>query len=250
MEAPDPPDSAVIKREHGTLIWREDHPEAGPVVAKRYRHRTRWAALRERLTRFRVEREYHRLRYLDRAGIPVTEPLGWNHGHSSREGFHETLVMREVADAVPLDRFLRATDKTPDLAPLYRILRDLHEAGFCHQTFYTQNVLIRPDAPPGEAYVLLDVPRSWIFPESIVGSSMARYDLLDLTLRIEAAGVPSAKIPLEAYGLTTADRRWWQRHRDRNPAVKRARLRRDLVARLRWGGGWLVSPLRRGSDRS
>ncbi|MGB7218214.1 MAG: lipopolysaccharide kinase InaA family protein, partial [Vicinamibacterales bacterium] len=149
----DPPEASVIKREERTLIWREVRPGGDHVVVKLYRKRSAGSALRSRIMRFRTEREYRRLRHLQRWGIPCTEPLGWGAGWSREHGFHEVLLMREVPNALPLRDHLKAAldgQGKPGLAsvpldPLFRIVRRMHESGFCNQTLYARNVLVNRD---------------------------------------------------------------------------------------------------------
>jgi tRNA A-37 threonylcarbamoyl transferase component Bud32 len=241
----DPPGHAVIKREERVVVWRETRPDGERTVVKLYRRRGRLGALRSRLTRFRAEREFRRLRHLVRWGVPCTVPLAWSHGHSPEHGYHEVLVMREVPNAVQLEQHLREREGRVPLAPLFRIVRRMHESGFCNQTLYAYNVLVSRDAEPGEEFFLADVPRSWTFPRSIVGTGMALFDLLDLTVEVEEAGVAPAAVPLEAYGLGETGMRWWARHAGEDPRTKRTRAVRDALARVRWAAAWGLRVRRR-----
>jgi hypothetical protein len=81
-----PPEAALLKREPGTLVWRETRADGVRMVAKLYRRRGLFTFLRSRAFRFRAEREFRRLRHLQRAGIPCTEPLGWTAGRSEEHG--------------------------------------------------------------------------------------------------------------------------------------------------------------------
>ena len=234
----DPPEEAVLKRETGTVIWVETRPGGERTVVKLYRKRGAGPASRARITRFRAEREYRRLRHLQRWNIPCTEPLSWGAGWSTDHGFHEVLVMREVPNAVELREYVR-TEGIP-LAPLYQMVRRMHESGLCNQTLYARNVLVSRDAPPGEGYVIADIPRSWTFPQSIVGTDMALYDLLDLTAELEKIGVPRKAIPLDAYGLDERAEKWWAKAQKRNSRAKLRRLARDARARVRWASAWAL----------
>lgn len=233
-----PPEAMILKREARTLVWRERRPDGTAIVVKLYRKRGLITVLRSRLLRFRTEREYRRLRHLQRSGIPCTEALAWGAGWSTEHGRHEILVMREVPHAVELGQYLKEGGVAP-LDPLYQIVRKMHESGFCCQTLYLRNVLLNRDAAPGEGYFLSDVPRSWTFPGSLVGSELALYDLFDLTFELEALGIPIDSIPLEAYGLDAEARIWWDRVRQKgDPRTKATRRLRDLKARLRWAVSW------------
>jgi hypothetical protein len=125
-----------------------------------------------------------------------------------------------------------------DLDPLYRVVRQMHESGFCNQTLYAGNVLVSRQAAPGGQYFLSDVPRSWTFPRSLVGTRLALWDLLDLEITIGWAGGSVGDSALAAYGLdaASADRR--AREIGHDSTTKRRRLVRDLVARLCWTGAW------------
>jgi hypothetical protein len=235
----------MLKRETGTLIWRETGADGRPTVVKVYRRRGVVSAARSALFRFRVEREHRRLEHLLRHGVPCTEPMGWAHGYSRAHGFHEVLVTAEVAGAVPLDVFLAAGAVEPwTLAPLFRLVRRMHESGLCHQALYASNILVRPGVAPENRYVIADLPRSWTFPGSIVGTSMAALDVLDLAYTIVEAGVPMDAVPVEAYGRAGLAARHWTAdgaetlRRGRGARTKRARAWRDLGARLRWARAW------------
>jgi hypothetical protein len=235
----------MLKRETSTLIWRETGADGRPTVVKLYRRRGVVLAARSALFRFRVEREHRRLEHMLRHGVPCTEPMGWAHGYSRAHGFHEVLVTAEVAGAVPLDAFLVAGAVEPwTLAPLFRLVRCMHESGLCHQALYASNILVGPGVVPENRYVIADLPRSWTFPGSIVGTAMAALDVLDLVYTIVEAGVPMEAVPVEAYGsdgLTT--HRWATDggetvRRGHEARTKGSRARRDLAARLRWAGAW------------
>jgi tRNA A-37 threonylcarbamoyl transferase component Bud32 len=234
----DPPDHAVLKREEGTIVWREADGDGRALVVKLYRRRGAWNALRGRVTCFRTEREHQRLRHLERWGVPCTPPLAWAAGRSPEHGYHEVLVMGEVPHVVDLGAFVRQAEGDIDLAPLFRIVRRMHEAGFCHQTLYPGNILVKRGAPPEEAYVMCDVPRSWVFPRSIVGTSMARYDLLDLATRLIGMGVPADRIALAAYGPMPGGPDLTLLLAGPDPTTKLRRLIRDGSARIRWALAW------------
>lgn len=238
----DPSEEAFLKWEEGTWIWREEH-DGEPVVIKMYRLRSRWDALRGRVFSVRAIREHHRLRHLARWGIPCTEPLASAAGHCDQHGFHEVLVMREVPDALQLGEYIRTRGTDVDLAPLFRMVRRMHESGFCHQTLYPVNILARQGVAPEDAYVMSDVPRSWVFPGSIVGTPMAAGDLRDLAWGLMQEGVPPESLPLDAYGDTPGLDLGRELKSGRNPKTKRRRLVRDIDARLRWtlALGWLRS---------
>ena len=250
MKSLDPPEASVIKKEEHTVIWRETGQNGEALVVKLYRRRSAGSAFRARIMRFRAEREYRRLRHLERWGISCTAPLAWSAGWSPEHGFHEVLVMREVPNAAPLREHLLATPHTEvPLTPLFRMIRRMHESGFLNQTLYARNVLVDRDSPPGEGYAIADVPRAWTFPRSIVGTEMALWDVMDLAAELVRLGVPEASVPLDAYGLDERGRRWWQKARTRNSRGKLLRAARDVRARARWLVAWTLARMGGGTSK-
>jgi hypothetical protein len=236
-----------LKKERGTWIWREVGPDGRFRVVKLYRHRGLHNVLRSRATRFRAQREWSRLRHLVRWGVPCTAPLGWTHGYSCQHGYFEALVTLEVPDALSLDVYLKTEGAAAALAPLYRLARRMHDSGLCSQALYARNIVVQPRAPLEQRYSLSDLPRSWLFPGSITGTSMARSDLLDLTHSIRRAGIAPGEIPVEAYA--GEDERGHKqslarlRHMD-HAFGKWSRKRREARTRLRWLLGWALHPYR------
>ena len=235
-----PEPDAILKLEDRTVVWREGEVGGTGKVVKLYRRRGGITALRSRVFRFRTEREFRRLQHLARWGIPCTPPQGWAAGWTPEHGHHEILVMEEVEGAVELGLHL-AEGGAMDLAPLFQMVRRMHESGFCHQTLYAANVLVSNQGRPGGGdFVMCDVPRSWTFPRSILGTSMARYDLLDLAASLVEVGVPPTELSLEAYDLREGKRALDLLLAGKDPRGKRERALRDLAARARWAGAWLA----------
>jgi hypothetical protein len=236
-----------LKKERGTWIWREAGPDGRFRIVKLYRHRGFHNALRSRATRFRAQREWSRLRHLVRWDVPSVVPLGWTHGYSRDHGYFEALVTLEIPEAVPLDKYLKTDCHAASLAPLYRIVRRMHDSGLCSQTLYARNIVVQPGAPPDQRYSLLDLPRSWLFPGSIAGTSMARCDLLDLTRSIRLAGIAPGEIPVEAYARENegGHRQALAKLPHRNHAFgKWSRKGREARTRLRWLLAWALYPFR------
>jgi len=234
-----PGPNAILKLEDRTVVWREGEGGGTGKVVKLYRRRGGITALRSRVFRFRTEREFRRLQHLARWGIPCTPPQGWAAGWTPEHGHHEILVMEEVAGAVELGLHLAGGGEM-DLAPLFRIVRRMHESGFCHQTLYAANVLVSKGKPGGDAFVMCDVPRSWTFPRSILGTSMARHDLLDLAASLVEVGVPPTELPLLAYDAREGRLALDLLLGGADPRGKRKRSLRDLAARVRWAGAWMA----------
>lgn len=237
VESLHPGRRAILKLEDRTVVWRETGSAGTPVVVKLYRRRGGWTAFRSRIFRFRTEREFRRLRHLVRWNIPCTPPLGWAAGRSPEHGHHEILLMEEVPAARELGTYMGEYGSV-DLAPLFRMVRRMHESGFCHQTLYAANVLVVGEDPERASFVMCDVPRSWTFPQSIAGTSMARYDLLDLAASLVDAGVRPEALPLDAYDVQEGARVLQRLRGGEDPRGKRRRFLRDLMARVRWAGAW------------
>lgn len=242
----------ILKKEPGTLVWRTEGADGDPQVVKLYRHRSRFATLRGWLTTFRTQREYLRLRHLQGAGVACTTPLGWGEGYSAEDGFCQFLVMKEVPEALPLSEYAHGGRNGEGLDSLLRLVRSMHDSGFVHQTLYARNVLVATEARPDARFFLADVPRSWVFPASVVGTRAAWFDLLDLTRSLEDAGVDRRDVPLEAYGpldsmddpLPWPERLAWLRSAP-DARSKASRLFRDARARVRWTLEWLRAGWRR-----
>lgn len=236
-----------LKQERGTWVWREAGPDGRFRIVKLYRHRGLHNALRSRATRFRAQREWSRLRHLVRCGVPCAVPLGWTHGYSRDHGYYEALVTLEIPEAVPLDEYLKTDCHAASLAPLYRIVRRMHDSGLCSQTLYARNIMVQPGSPPDRRYTLLDLPRSWLFPGGLAGTSMAWCDLLDLTRSIRLAGIAPGKIPVEAYARENeaGHRQALAKLRHRDHAFGQwSRKRREARTRLRWLLAWALYPIR------
>ena len=179
---PSPAAEALLKNEPDTLIWAQDVGAERRAILKMYRHRGPITTLRERLFRFRVQREFEALHHLQWWGIPCSEPIAWAHGHSAEQGRFEILATWEVAEAKSLRAHWRTRRKPEtsswDLSPLYRNLRRMHESGMFHGVLHLRNVLAGRDDAGEQAFFIIDTPGALLYPGSIVGTTMALFDLL------------------------------------------------------------------------
>jgi hypothetical protein len=202
--SPSPSAGSLLKNEPDTLIWAEDVGAHRRAVLKMYRHRGPVTTLRERTFRFRVQREFEALSHLQRSNIPCSEPIAWAHGQSAEHGRFEILATWEIAGAQSLRSLAgltKAEDIRWDLSPLYRDLRRMHESGMFHGVLHLRNVLAGHDGTGERAFYIIDTPGAMLYPISIVGSSMARFDLLLFSSQaMRHLEMPAAQIPLEAYG--------------------------------------------------
>ncbi len=202
--SPSPTAGSLLKNEPDTLIWAQEVGAPRRAILKMYRHRGPITTWRERTFRFRVQREFDALTHLQSRGIPCSEPIAWAHGQSAEHGRFEILATWEVAEAQSLVALAAATKAENirwNLAPLYRDLRRMHESGMFHGVPHLRNVLAGRDAAGERAFYLIDTPGALLYPNSIVGTSMARFDLLLFSSQaLHHLELPAAQIPLEAYG--------------------------------------------------
>lgn len=194
-----PPGAAIIKDEDRTLIWLQTLPDGDRVVVKMYRHRNRIDFWRERLHRFRVQREFDALARMARYEVPCSEPVFWTYGRSPDNGRYEILVTREIADATPVrELILSGRDHTRDLdlRPLFQVVRRMHASGVYHGALNTRNVLLA-----GGRYYIIDPPRSLLHGGSIEGQFAAWADMLYLCHNLcHFSKRPPDTLPIEAYG--------------------------------------------------
>jgi hypothetical protein len=200
-----PAAGVVLKKDAGTIIWREALTDGTQAVIKLYR-RGLAGTWRGHLRSFRVENEFEALRALESLGERCVRPLFWGHGRLGGHDRGELLATEWMPDCRPLDAILAADPearRTLDLAPLWATAGRLHDAGIYHGSFLARNILVRRGEAAPE-FVLLDLPRWHRFPHGIRGTRMARYDLLFMahTLRRSLA---THDLPrwLAAYGMNT-----------------------------------------------
>ena len=188
-----------LKTERRTLIWVGQYADE-PAVFKLYRHREPWHTLRCALTRYRVEREFRTMQHLDARGVPCPEPLGWASGHCPEHGYFELLVMRHIHEAIDLQTLIK-NGYRPDVTALFTLARSMHEAGVCSQVLCSRNVLV-VDSERTPYFALTDFPRAHIYPRSVVGTRVAKYDLVMLIQDLTWLGTEPSPSQLASYGMT------------------------------------------------
>ena len=194
----------LIKGEPKTLIWSEPLPGGGRAVVKMYLRRPFFDPVRRWILPYRAEREFRLLAYLHQNDLPCAEPLWWSHGRDPVHGRHELLATREIAGAVPLVDMLRAAGRAPlpDLTPLFRIARRLHECGVSHGAFYPTNILVTAPASRKPAFHVVDMAHGCRFASDIVGTRPAEFDLLDMMQCIaRKQPLMDCALSLVGYGL-------------------------------------------------
>ena len=201
MPPGDGPGEILIKAEYGTLVWSEPLPGGGRAIMKMYRRRPFYDPLRRWFIPYRAEREFKLLSHLGRHGIPCSEPLSWSHGRRDPHGRYELLVTREVEGATALDKLLQCPGAVADLAPLFRLIRRMHDCGVSHGGMAPRNILVTLSSGI-PAFHVIDMSYSCIFPQGIAGTRPATFDLLDLTYRMRRHFPPErCNAWLADYGL-------------------------------------------------
>ena len=171
-----------------------------------YRHRGAVSWQREQYWKFRVEREFQALAKLVKNGIPCSVPLFWFYGHDAIYGRYEVLVTREIPEVVPVSAFLQSHPENrrmqKALASLAHSVQRMHQSGIHHGALLTRNILVHPTPPrPPDTYII-DMPKAIAFPHSIIGTRMAKIDLLNLLSRVARdRDYDSCAIVLKNYGM-------------------------------------------------
>ncbi len=230
-----------IKSEPKCLIWSGRLSDGTAAVLKMYRRRGLADTVRGKVFRTRAEREYAALKRLERHGVPCSRPLFWRRGYCRTHGFFETLATREIPRATPLDAHLTAEAAAAgviDFRPLFEAVGRMHRHGVYHGALSPKNILIvSSDRAP--RLFLIDLARSRLFSESIRGRRIARYDLIQLVVKLERhLGTGACRAGLRAYGLDReaadalyAEARGWGRlSRSRKGAQAALALRIFLAA--------------------
>jgi len=200
------PDCRLVAADSDTLVWAQRIEPQTPAVLKMYRHRGVISWQREKVFRFRVQREFDALGCLDAHGIPCSKPLFWSYGRNAEFGRYEILATREVENTIRLDRFCQANDTRiagDALLKAYEIVRLMHRNGCHHGALYPKNILVASrDSGAEPAVHIIDMPRAILFPYDITGTRMAWIDLYCLTRQIvDISGPDTCVALLERYGL-------------------------------------------------
>jgi hypothetical protein len=155
-----------------------------------------------------VQREYDALRILAEAKIPCSVPCLWGWGSCAEHGHFEVLLTCEIPAASSLKQHLGAGGqrlRPRQWFPLSDALRRMHESGVYHGALWPKNILVRREGADEYGFYLIDLARSLLFPRSILGTTMARFDLLSLLYSLERADPQFEPGPLlERYGCSPA----------------------------------------------
>jgi len=236
-----PPPEQLLKEETHVLVWAETLEGGERAIVKVYRRRKPKEYFREWLGRFRVEREFRTLERLAQAGVPCSAPLFWDSGRSDEHGYYEILATREIPEAENVGESIRAGRRRTedfDLRSLLAEISRMHVGGIYHGTLHLYNILATGTGPELR-YHIIDVPRSIVYPRSILGSRMAWFDLLRFARHVRSVmEIPVQEVPWDAYGLDAAQQARLARdsQRYRHTKSQRRRLRVELL--VRW---WLAT---------
>lgn len=168
-----------------------------------YRNRGGISWQREKLFRFRVEREYLALSFLARHGVRCSVPIFWTYGCDQEHGRYEILCMREIPGATPLSGLvLSGRIGEIDFAAVYDMVRHLHTAGFYHGRLDLRNIVLGVDEIGAPQYYVIDTPQAMVFPRDIRGTKMAWVDLRQLSVGTKLyMGTKTCRPLLASYGL-------------------------------------------------
>lgn len=227
-----PQSDVLFKHERRTVIWTPHAPGDEPIVLKLYRHRGIVNSVRGMIVKYRAEREHVRLGHLVNWDIPCTRPLSWSHGFSREHGFYEVLATRLVPESIDLQTHLRQ-GRSCNLATLFATIRRMHKSGFLHQALFARNILVSGGEKTEHEFAVCDLPRSRIFPFSLVGTRMAMLDLTDLVASLRRVGVSWNLISVDAYGLSAANESRLERMVDGYRQDRSYRIARDIESRVR-----------------
>ncbi len=242
-----PGTNARLKEEEETLLWRLELPAVGAGIVKLYRRRGDWNGIRGRVLSFRVQREFVGLCVLADGGVPCSVPLLWGWGRALEHGQFELLVTREITDAVNLKDYFAAGSpalRSEDFLPLFDALRSMHECGVYHGALWPKNILLTRAVDGVCQFHVIDLARAVRFPGSILGTAMARYDLLSLLYSLARANVDcDAEALLRRHGYQPAEarqiaeqaRRYRSSRHLRNRLALTFQLRAAFAGRLRTG---------------
>jgi len=159
--------ACVVKDNPVRTVARFPDPrdaEAPGYYVKRYK----LASLRRRLKHLflpsRVRREWRLSRCLRQDGIAACEVIAIAERRKGLLPAEAFLISREVAGAVHLGDFLASEGGSPSgreraelVAELARLTAQFVRAGYCHHDYHAENVLIRPSAPSGDRFFILDL---------------------------------------------------------------------------------------------
>lgn len=196
----------LIKAEPCTLIWSEPLPGGGRAVVKMYRRRGYFDPIRRLFVPYRVDREFRMLAKLHQSRVPCPEPLRWSQGWSARHGRFEMLATREIPATMPLkERLLRAPNAVPDLVPLFRLARQMHDCGVSHGAFYPANILVPVQSAGAPRFHVIDLAHGCSFSRGIAGTRPADFDLLDMLRAVErVAPLDDCALWIEGYSTGAA----------------------------------------------
>lgn len=140
-------DYEVLSRSSDTLIWRNSKIAAPKqLIYKLYFGRGPISWIRFHLYKFRVQREFEALFYLEQKKVPASRPVAWKKGRNPKLGDrYEVLVTEEIPNAVPFidlwqDASIKSRQKLQLLHQCMQLISQMHDAGLHHGAMYPRNI--------------------------------------------------------------------------------------------------------------
>ncbi|QDV35862.1 lipopolysaccharide kinase InaA family protein [Tautonia plasticadhaerens] len=157
----------TVKSGPHRVVWRVALP-TGAIYVKQFLVPTWREVLRQWFRRGKGRNEGKRARMLARIGVPTIRPVALGERRVRRFLFENFLISPEIADATPLDRFLR--DDLPAMPPrraaivrrrvtvaLGALTARLHACGMRHDDFHPGNLLLRLDDGDRPRLAMIDL---------------------------------------------------------------------------------------------
>jgi hypothetical protein len=110
----------------------------------------------------------------------------------------------------------------------------MHRSGVYHGALSTKNILIDTTDSTQAKYFHIDLARGWLFPDSILGKQIARFDLLKLVNKIESRlGIGYCLPYLSQYGLEGEAIQKFYRDTERYKSTSRKHKRQKNVMKVK-----------------
>ncbi|HEX9707623.1 MAG TPA: hypothetical protein VGA24_08295, partial [Steroidobacteraceae bacterium] len=111
------------------------------------------------------------------------------------------LATREIPQTMQLKLRLRGARQVPDLAPRFRLARQMHDCRVSHGAFYPAKILVSYNPAGREELHVIELAHGCSYSRGIAGTRPADFDLLDMLRAIErVAPIHDCALWLERYG--------------------------------------------------
>jgi tRNA A-37 threonylcarbamoyl transferase component Bud32 len=157
------PEQNLVKDNLHRTVMRFESAAGYAIYLKRYKFNGLARRLKDLFRHTKAEKEWLVSRMLLKNGIPTCEVLAIAHrrqGLLYREAF---LASKEIPRALPLGEYIASINCAREKHKLARELADLVvqlvKAGVAHRDLHAGNLMIDPDATPGNRIFVLDLHR-------------------------------------------------------------------------------------------